>query len=260
MSFEFFQGFDFPVSYDINATQQHQQQAIGSMPDFKSFPAFAIQPQHQQFIPQPPQPTKPAKSKFTLEEDEVLTQLVMTSVVLDWNQIAAKMPNRNPRQCRERWQNYLDPHLTQNEWTEEEDKLIIQKQEELGPRWNAIARFFKGRSGNSIRNRYLMIQRHNEKKAKKASLQQRIQSHYNQIQQYPQAQQMQQQIIQRPIMPVEQPVQQPVQKPLTVVKQEPSQVQPETIMPQIFPREDSTDKLFSLDNSNEFDFLDDFMF
>ena len=247
MSFEFFQGFDFPVSYDAS------QQNIGSMPDFKCLP-FAMQPQQHQFIPQPPQPTKPAKSKFTLEEDEVLTQLVMTSVVLDWNQIAAKMPNRNPRQCRERWQNYLDPHLTQNEWTEEEDKLIIQKQEELGPRWNAIARFFKGRSGNSIRNRYLMIQRHNEKRAKKASLQQRFQNHYNQIQHFPQAQ-MQQQLIQRPIMPVEQPIQKPIIKPEPVqvpVPQEP-------VQPMVFPHEDSTDKLFSLDNQNEFDFLDDFL-
>ena len=243
MSFEFFNHpYDYMMTFD-------NQQTNHNIPDFqtRSFPQ-----QPQQFI-SPPQPTKPAKSKFTLEEDEVLTQLVMTSVVLDWNQIASKIPNRNPRQCRERWQNYLDPHLTQNEWTEEEDKLIIQKQEELGSRWNAIARFFKGRSGNSIRNRYLMIQRHNEKKAKKASLQQRIQNHYQQFQAFPQAQQHS--IIQTPILPIEQ-----MQKPI-VAKPEVPVVPPAQLTNNIpIQREDSTEKLFSMDSSTEFDFLDDFLF
>ena len=110
--------------------------------------------------------SKPQKSKFTTEDDILLTRLVLTSSVVDWSLIASKMHNRNARQCRERWQNYLDPKLVQNEWTEYEDALIVQKQKELGPRWNAIARFFNGRSGNSVRNRYLMIMRHQEKKAK----------------------------------------------------------------------------------------------
>ena len=104
------------------------------------------------------------KVKFTPEEDEKLRRLVGDSVDIDWAKIAAQLPNRNQRQCRERWQNYLNPTLSNREWTPEEDEMVVQKFKEYGPHWNIIARLFQGRSGNSVRNRYLVIMRHQQKK------------------------------------------------------------------------------------------------
>ena len=115
---------------------------------------------------------KPQKSKFTVEDDILLMRLVLSLPVIDWSLIASRMKNRNARQCRERWKNYLDPHLVQNGFTPQEDAFILQKYQEIGPRWNTIARFFRGRSGNSIRNRFLMIKRHEEKRIKEMQEQQ----------------------------------------------------------------------------------------
>lgn len=111
---------------------------------------------------------KSGKCKFTPEDDVRLVQLVMSRADRDWIWISQQMVNRNPRQCRERWHNYLDPSLQRGGWTPEEDKLLIEKKKEMGPHWNAIARFFSGRSGNSIRNRWLLILRHEEKMNEKS--------------------------------------------------------------------------------------------
>ena len=108
-------------------------------------------------------PLKPSKCKFTQEEDIKLVQLIMSHKEHDWAWIASQMPNRNPRQCRERWANYLDPNLHKGAWTLEEDNIIIEKKKIHGQKWSVIASFLKGRSGNDVRNRWLMLMRHNGK-------------------------------------------------------------------------------------------------
>ncbi|KAH0788933.1 Myb-like DNA-binding domain containing protein [Histomonas meleagridis] len=70
------------------------------------------------------------------------------------------MGTRNPRQCRERWNNYVNPDLRKDPWTPEEDKILEEKYAEIGPKWNKLARFLSNRSDNSIRNRWMMISRH----------------------------------------------------------------------------------------------------
>jgi len=103
---------------------------------------------------------KHSKAKFTAEEDSKLVKLVSQCSEIDWSVISKQMKNRNARQCRERWQNYLNPNLNLSNWTPEEDLLLIEKYQEIGAHWNVIAKCFPGRSGNSVRNRILTIQRH----------------------------------------------------------------------------------------------------
>jgi hypothetical protein len=45
--------------------------------------------------------------KFIPEEDELLKRLVIEYGTNDWERIAAFFPDRNVRQCRERWTHYL---------------------------------------------------------------------------------------------------------------------------------------------------------
>ena len=104
------------------------------------------------------------KCKFTPQEDATLRMLVLSSQEIDWTFIASHFYRRSPRQCRERWQNYLNPSLINTEWTPDEDEQILEKFKELGPHWNAIAKSFAGRSGNSIRNRYLVLKRQQKKR------------------------------------------------------------------------------------------------
>jgi hypothetical protein len=45
--------------------------------------------------------------RFFPEEDKLLKRLVIEFGSDDWDRIAAVVPNRNSRQCKDRWQNYL---------------------------------------------------------------------------------------------------------------------------------------------------------
>lgn len=99
------------------------------------------------------------KMKFTPEEDAKLAKLVAMHGSKDWSKIAMHMGTRNSRQCRERWNNYVNPALRTEPWTDEEDRILQEKYNEYGARWNKIAKFFKNRGDNNIRNRYMMIKR-----------------------------------------------------------------------------------------------------
>lgn len=118
--------------------------------------------------------SKKLKNKFTPEEDEKLRQLVSMYGTNAWSTIASLMgTNRNHRQCRERWKNYVDPTLMNNQpWNYDDDRLLVEKYAELGPKWNKIAKFFHNRSDNSIRNRWQLIIRQWERKQQQQNQQQ----------------------------------------------------------------------------------------
>ncbi|EAY07271.1 Myb-like DNA-binding domain containing protein [Trichomonas vaginalis G3] len=100
------------------------------------------------------------RSKFTKEEDAKLLQLVNDSgKTPNWRSISIAMETRTPRQCRERYQNYLRPNIEHTLWTAEEDQLLLQQYEIHGNKWNLIAKTMKGRTGNTIRNRFLSLYR-----------------------------------------------------------------------------------------------------
>ena len=123
------------------------------------------------------------RNKFTKKEDEKLLKLINNEIrnsnkranakkgesqqdmriahahLINWRAISVAMKTRTPRQCRERYQNYLSPDITNAEWTSEDDTLIKQMFDKYGNKWNKISKFFSGRTGNAIRNRYQVILR-----------------------------------------------------------------------------------------------------
>ncbi|OHT03852.1 hypothetical protein TRFO_01574 [Tritrichomonas foetus] len=107
------------------------------------------------------------KFKFCAEEDIQLKELVNKYGENNWAQIAQNMPNRNSRQCKERWCNYLSPSICKSPWTQEEDNLLLDKYKEVGARWVQIAKFFPQRTDISIKNRYLVLSRQIKKKLPK---------------------------------------------------------------------------------------------
>lgn len=100
---------------------------------------------------------KVKKIKFTKEEDEKLYSLVEKYGENEWALISSHMENRNPRQCRERWKNCLNPKFSTNKWTKEEDNLLLEKFKEIGNHWNKITQYFPNRSMYSVRNRIIKI-------------------------------------------------------------------------------------------------------
>jgi hypothetical protein len=99
------------------------------------------------------------KRKFTSMEDQQLAQLVQKYGSEDWKVISNLMGTRSVRQCRERWRNYMDPVLTMKSWTAVEEERLLQRYEEVGPRWSVIRQAFPNRSVNNVRNQVVKLLR-----------------------------------------------------------------------------------------------------
>ena len=112
------------------------------------------------------------KRKFTDEDDKKLISVVAELGTRSWVDISNAMGDRNPRQCKERWENYLNPEINNNPWSKDEDDLLLQKQKEIGSKWVIISQFFDHRTDAAVKNRWQLL----ERRIKKAeNLKQRVQ-------------------------------------------------------------------------------------
>lgn len=100
------------------------------------------------------------KSKWTPEEDDLLRKSVSTNGLSNWSLIAESVPGRSGKQCRERWINQLCPNLNKDNWTAQEDAILVQQQRLQGNAWSKIAQFLPGRSSNNVKNRWSWLTRH----------------------------------------------------------------------------------------------------
>jgi hypothetical protein len=93
---------------------------------------------------------------FTTDEDIKLITLVKLYGFC-WEFISKQMKNRSVRQCKERWDYFLNPDIKKGNWTEEEDRIIIEKHKELGSSWKEISKYLKNRTQFSVRNRFKQL-------------------------------------------------------------------------------------------------------
>lgn len=163
-------------------------------------------------------PKTEQRIRFTPVEDERLKQLVSQQITPNWNEISRYMGNRTPRQCRERYNNYLRPELINGRWTKEEDELLNKLYAQYGPKWSLIAQSFKSRSAVNVKNHHSTLVIQNDLKARNQKAQQQ------QIQE--------QQIIQQPV--VQQPI---VQQPMIQQQFIQQQVEQLPVVQQIQPIE-----------------------
>lgn len=97
---------------------------------------------------------RPQKRAWTSAQDEVLINIVSERGSHSWEIISQELPGRTGKQCRERWNNQLNPLLKKNQWELEEILVLFILQQSRENRWSEISMIILGRSDNSIKNHW----------------------------------------------------------------------------------------------------------
>jgi hypothetical protein len=94
------------------------------------------------------------KKKWSPLEDQILRAAVGRFGLNNWRSVAMFVPGRSSKQCRERWLGHMAPDNTKDEWSVQEDMILVERQALMGNQWAQIKGFLPGRSVVSVKNRW----------------------------------------------------------------------------------------------------------
>lgn len=93
------------------------------------------------------------------QEDRLLKELLGQRK--KWGNIASAINTefhkglkvRTGKQCKERWNNHINPMIERGVWSEKEDLQLLESYQRLGNKWSTIAKELSNRTDSSIKNR-----------------------------------------------------------------------------------------------------------
>jgi hypothetical protein len=115
----------------------------------RSYQIFIIEKNHN--------PKTIQQRRFSIQEDEKLREIINSTENIDWESISKLMSNRNPIQCKERWENYLNSKINKLPWTNEEDQKSIRLRNEIGSYWVHISHQMGERNDVAVKNRWKLL-------------------------------------------------------------------------------------------------------
>ena len=115
------------------------------------------------------------RTKWSESQDEKLKNIINSlekqKKVYDWEIVSKELKKngveKTGKQCRERWFHQLDPNLSKEKWTEENNKLLFDLHKKIGNKWKEIAESFSGRTDNCIKNQFFSLIRKSLRNARK---------------------------------------------------------------------------------------------
>ena len=86
-------------------------------------------------------------------EDEILKAAVMKYGKQQWARVASLLNRKSAKQCKARWNEWLDPSVRKVEWSREEDEKLLHLAKLMPAQWRTIGPLV-GRTGGQCQERY----------------------------------------------------------------------------------------------------------
>jgi pre-mRNA-splicing factor CDC5/CEF1 len=90
---------------------------------------------------------------WTNAEDEILKASVSKYGLQQWARVSSLLQRKTPKQCKARWNEWLDPSIKKIEWSKEEDEKLLHLAKLMPTQWRTIAPLV-GRTANQCLERY----------------------------------------------------------------------------------------------------------
>jgi len=90
-------------------------------------------------------------------EDEILKAAVMKYGKQQWARVASLLNRKSAKQCKARWNEWLDPSIRKVEWSREEDEKLLHLAKLMPAQWKTIGPLVGGRTAVQCQERYEML-------------------------------------------------------------------------------------------------------